>query len=133
MTHATEVEPLTLDDLLCRWHQWQTDRHRHGRGWPSRAVVCGDSMTSRQYDDANGALDAAIDHSQMRVVEFEVSQLADSPVAYRSAIYANARALVTGAAVWSSPRLPGDRIARQAVVTEARDMLTVRLRSAGLM
>lgn len=119
-----------LDDLLCRWHQWQQDRHRYGRGYPSRAIVCGECRISRQYDDANGALDDAVDHQVMRGLDFQVGEMRDP---HKAAIYANARALVVGAAVWSSPRLPLDRLERAHIVAEARDQLVTRLHDAGIM
>ena len=120
-----------LDDLLCRWHQWQESRHRYGRGYPSRDITCGELFRiSRQYDDGNGALDESIDHEIMRALDFHVGEM---PEPWKAAIYANARALVVGAAVWSSPRLPQDRHARAIIVVEARGMLIERLTGAGVM
>jgi hypothetical protein len=88
------------------------------------------STISRQYDDTNGQLDADLDKSEMHAVEFAVTQMVDP---YKAAIYAQARALVVGVSVFSSPRLPLDRAERDAVVAEARRMLVVRLRAAGVM
>jgi hypothetical protein len=133
MYTPTALDNETLDDLLCRWHQWPGNRAGACRGWPSRALVCGESVTSRQYDDVNGALDLAVDACVMRDVDFHVGELPDAPLAYRSAIHAQARALVTGAAVWSSPRLPRDTMGRSVVTAHARCMLIQRLQSAGVM
>lgn len=117
-----------LEDLLVRWHQWQPPTV--GRGWNSRALVCGDYRTSRQYDDANGALDAGLEKIQMQAVEFAVTQMVDP---HRTAIYCLARALTVGAKVFTSPRLPPSPAAREIVVAEARGMLIRRLQSAGVL
>lgn len=117
-----------LDSLLCAWHQWQ--RASTSRGWNSRALVCGDYPTSRQHDDTNGALDADLEHRTMKQVDFQVCQMQDP---YKAAVYANARALVAGVSVWSSPRLPLDRVERAVVVSDARAILTRRLQSVGVL
>jgi len=117
-----------LDGLLAAWHQWQ--RVQPVRGFGSRALVCGEYVTSRQYDDSNGALDAALEQRTMKSVDFQVSQMVDP---FKAAIYANARALAVGCSVWSSPRLPQDAGERQAVVLHARAILARRLQSAGVL
>lgn len=116
-----------LDDILSRWHSWQrgdvlTDGHS------GRATVLGDSLTSRQYDDMNGALDAQLEITTMRQVDFEVSEIPDP---WRSALHALARSLYTGHAVFHSPRIPAENRAR--VSAEAREKITVRLKAAGIM
>lgn len=118
-----------VDSLLSRWHQWQ-QRDQVGRGFNSRSLVCGDYRPSRQYDDSNGALDAGIESSVMKTVDFQVRQMTDP---HRSAIYALARSLAVGARVWSSPRLPQDRAERIACIAMARTLLTKRLQSAGVL
>jgi hypothetical protein len=117
-----------LDSLLYAWHLWQ--RTETGHGYNTRALVCGDYRTSRQYDDENGALDSALEHLTLKAVDFHVLQMADP---YKAAIYACARNLVTGVAAWSSPRLPAGQAERAAVTAEARDMLARRLQSAGIL
>lgn len=118
-----------LDDLLCRWHQWQ-QAERVGRGFNRRALVVGDYHVSRQYDDLSGALDADLNGMRMRQVDFEVSEMA--PV-HRVAIYCLARALSLGCAVFVSPRLPQDRAERERLVLDARYILTCRLLAAGVL
>lgn len=128
----TFVEPTvdeTIDDLLSRWHSWQ-QRETVGKGYNSRSLVCGDYRVSRQYDDENGALDGAIEDGVMRTIDFQVRQMVDP---HRAAIYALARALAVGARVWSSPRLPQDRMERIECIAMARTLLTNRLRSAGVL
>jgi hypothetical protein len=116
-----------LDDLLSRWHFWQT-KTRGVHSFAPKALVCGDYRTSRQYDDENGALDDALEVHTMRQIDFEVQELGDP---WRSAIYAIARSLFTGAAVFHSPRIPA--IQRAQVSIDARGRLVIRLVSAGVM
>jgi hypothetical protein len=55
------------------------------------------------------------------------------PEPYRSAIYALAKNLTTGHEVFRSPRLPQSKEARDMVITQARQMVTARLISAGVL
>ena len=120
-----------LDDRLCRWHQWaRAQRKGIVRGFNHRALVVGEYKISRQYDDTNGALDDDLDRSVMRSIDFEVSQMTEP---FRSAIYANAMALVVGVEVFTSPRLPEDREERQVVIGEARGMICRRLQLVGII
>jgi hypothetical protein len=122
----TEQEA-TLDDILSRWHSWQRgDRLTDGHS--GRATAFGDSLTSRQYDDMNGALDAQLETTTMRQVDFEVSEIPDP---WRSALHALARSLYTGHAVFHSPRIPPED--RAHVSAEARMRIIERLIAAGIM
>lgn len=118
-----------LDDLLIRWHQWRQG-YTPSRGFNDRSLVTGDYQISRQYDDANGALDDAIETTVMRQVEFEISEL---PPLEHIAICVLARALVVGSMVFMSPRLPADRHERDELMRRSRTLLTARLLSAGVM
>jgi hypothetical protein len=118
-----------LDNLLSQWHQW-ADSKLGVRGYASKALVCGDYRVSRQYDDQNGSLDADLDNSTMKTVDFQVQEM---PEPYRSAIYALARNLTTGHNVFLSPRLPQSKEARDMVIAQARQMVTARLISAGVL
>lgn len=118
-----------VDDLLIRWHQWRQG-YRPSRGFSNEAAGCGDYVTSRQYDDANGALDDALEDRIMRQVEHEVSALS---VVHQAAIQVQARALVLGCVVFTSPRLPADRAQREQLVREARSALLRRLQAAGVV
>jgi hypothetical protein len=71
-----------------------------------------------------------IEKAQMRVVDFEVSEMRDP---WKAAIHANARALVAGCAIFSSARLPLDREMRNLIISQARAQLTTRLQRAGMM
>jgi hypothetical protein len=115
-----------LDDLLSRWHHWQSSA-RVGKGHANKALVCGDYRVSRQYDSDNGALDSEIEARTMKAVQSAVDRMADP---HRAAIYVIARAINLGTSAVSSPRLPQDRAEREAVIAQARVMLIQRLRQA---
>lgn len=131
-TYAQELAELqseTLDSLLCQWHQW-AESERGVRGYASRALVCGEYRSSRQYDDVSGALDDELDRVTMKAIDFNVREMAEP---YRTGIYCLAKALVTGVAVFRSPRLPESDQARRMVVAQARNILTARLISSGVL
>jgi len=118
-----------LDDLLCKWHQWQQGA-RVARGFNQSAVGMEGYRTSRQYDDANGALDAHVDDVIMKAVDHEVNEL-DDP--HRTAIYCLARALTLGVMVFRSPRLPLDAAQFDEIIALARRALVARLVRAGII
>ena len=117
-----------LDDILGRWHAW-------AKGF-SVVPVCGadpmfrDVRSRGGWDSADDIMELEINSKIMKSVDFHVTELKDP---YRSAIYAVARNLHTGAAVWSSPRLPADPLARGLIVVEAKRQLTKRLMVAGVL
>lgn len=118
-----------LDDLLCRWAQWARPVSI-GRGFNRQALVLGQYKVSRQYDDVNGALDLHIEHEQCKAIDFEISCI---PQPHYTAIHSEGRRLVVCADVFKSPRLPENRIERAKLILEARQMLMMRLTSAGLV
>lgn len=120
-----------LDDLLARWAWWLRPVHV-GHGHERKSAVCGDYRSSRQYDDANGALDEQAEHTAMKAVNEQVDRLPDEPRPLRTAIYADGRRLVVGVDVYRSPRLPQGE-ARRVVIAAARCLLVERLTRAGLM
>jgi hypothetical protein len=118
-----------LDDLLSRWHHWRSS-YQPVRGYESGGNATDGYRSSRQYDDANGALDDAIERQIMAQVEFQVSELCEL---HQAAIMSNARGLHCGADVWSHPRLPRDPVQRAEVIRQARECLTRRLLACGVM
>lgn len=119
----------TLDSLLCQWHQW-AGHFRGVRGYASKALVCGDFRVSRQYDDLSGALDDELDNVTMKAIDFQVSEMVEP---YKAAIYALAKNLTVGNEVFISPRLPANKAARDMVTAQARNIITARLISAGVL
>lgn len=119
-----------LDHLLILWHNWQR-AGKVARGYNDRTAVAGERYrTSRQHDDWNGKLDEDLDESRCKEVDFHVDSMQDP---HRAAIYVLARNLTTGRAVWLSPRLPSDKAERDELVAQARQILTGRLVSAGVI
>ena len=108
-----------LDDLLSRWAHWCRPVGL-GRGFNGTAVVVGQFQISRQYDDANGALDS--DTSSRIMDDFSEAVFKLIPP-YSYAIQMQARNLATGHWVWRHPRLPppGDEL--KEIVTVARRQL----------
>ena len=117
-----------LNDLLSRWHAWASDE-RTALGYPSVSASANQYRASRQYDDATGALDQDVENVIMAGVDACVWSI---PQPYRIALHINARNLSTGVFVWRSPRMPEDPIACAFLVSDAREMLLVRLRDRGL-
>ena len=117
-----------LNDLLRRWHIRAVSTPPQ-TGYYTSNPACKLFKTSRQYDDANGALDSDQDGQVLEAVGFAIDRL-EQP--WKTAVEFNARNLATGAAVWRSPRLPTDDMERAALVVESRGMLLVLLRSAGV-
>lgn len=118
-----------LDDVLSAWHHWQIDRSaRVGRGFSNSSPVVGEfHLTSRQYDDQNGALYEDEEDERMGIVQAQVNEM-DDP--YRSAVYVMARAIYLGVRVFHSPRLPERADVRDLVIATARVQLILRLTKA---
>ena len=129
MTDDRNAIDAALDELLRIWHEWAS-AYRPVRGYPSQSPTRRMHTISNQYADANGALDAAIDDVVAEGIDAQVQAMADP---HRTAIHCNARTLATGAAVWSSPRLPTDRVARAIILVEARGILIQKLQRAELI
>lgn len=124
----TRTEPvgdidMILNDILSRWHSWSCD-DRSAVGYPTISVCARQYRTSRQYDDANGAMDQDIENVIMAGVDACVWSV---PQPFCTAICFNALNLCTGLSVWHSPRLPADGLARAFMVSDAREMLLSRL------
>jgi hypothetical protein len=105
-----------VNSLLAQWHAWSAG-HSLVHGYPTINTTCRIARSSRQYDDANGGLDAHIDHVLMEAVDGVIDAIADP---WRSALSVQARNLHTGAQVWNSPRLPSCAMMRGELVAAAR-------------
>ncbi len=105
-----------VNSLLAQWHAWSSG-HSLVHGYPTINTTCRIARSSRQYDDANGGLDAHIDHVLMEAVDGVIDAIADP---WRSALAVQARNLHTGAQVWNSPRLPSCAMLRGELLVAAR-------------
>lgn len=119
-----------LAELLSKWHSWSAEQSPMARSYSSFNSTCRYSRTSRQYDDANGALDADIDRVLMEAVEAVIYDIADP---WRTALSVQARNLATGAAVWNSPRLPADPRERVALTAHAMKLFGTELARRNLI
>lgn len=117
-----------LDDLLSRWHSW-------ARSY-SPVPSCGadpmfrNAKSPHSSHSAGEVTDAKAESDQMQAVDFHVGEMRDP---HRSAIHIHARNCCTGRNVWLSPRMPADPIERAVILMEAKNLLTRRLLSAGVM
>ena len=118
-----------LNRLLSDWHDW-SQRYRFGKGYPSSDVTCRQARTSRQYDDANGALDAKVDDSIMEAFDAAVYRV---PQPHLTALQFQARNFSTGVNVRLSPRLPVDPLERSILTMEARNILMRELARDGVL
>jgi hypothetical protein len=123
------VREALLDELLVRWWQWKAPM-QPARGHGSVALGFEAFRVTRQYDDENGALYEDEEAQVMKAFEREVNALESQ---HRTVVYVMARALTLGVAVFTSPRIPQERQARELAVKAARAALAARLTDAGLM
>ena len=124
----TDVDTI-LNSLLTDWHHW-CKRYRYGKGYPSADVSCRPARASRQYDDSNGALDAALEDSTMEAFDAAAHRV---PQPWLTALQFSARNMATGVQVWISPRLPVDPMERAVLNLEARNKLLKELHGDGVL
>jgi hypothetical protein len=118
-----------LNSLLAQWHGWCASQ-KEVDGYKKQSAAFLDALTSRQYDDANGALDAHVDVVLMEAVDAVIDRIIDP---WRTALAIQARNLWTGKAVWNSPRLPSCQMARTQILVEARKKFVDALATASLL
>jgi hypothetical protein len=117
-----------LDEILSDWHRWVC-------GWSGVAAhgVCAmfvDVKSSKQWDSECDVTDSSLHNAQMKAVDFHVNEL--YPL-HRTALQLQARNLATGFSVWKSARLPSDVAQRAVILADARNKLTTRLITAGIL
>ena len=105
-----------VDEWLKMWHSWSSSV-RAVSGYPGVAAGCSLYRPSKQYDDTNGALDAAADRAEAEDVDSVIRKM---PPLNQSALSMEARNLCS-VRVWSSARIPSEDAKR--VVAESRQML----------
>ena len=120
-----ETDP--LDELLSSWHRWARG-YKHVGGIGTSPMFHGMKPNKTREDD--DAVDGAIDNSRMETMDCQVMQM--DPV-HRTVLQLNARNLVSGVSVWSSPRLPVDPMERAVILMEARNRLMRRLIAVGVI
>lgn len=126
--HVEQRRAEDLERLLILWHHIDKAQ-KITQGFREKSVVTGDGYRASRQHDAS-VLDDDLDASHAQRVGYHIEQMRDP---HRSAIYALARNLVTGVDVWRSPRLPKIPAERDAIVAQARQILTARLIADGLI
>ena len=106
-----------VDEWLKMWHSWASSERVTG-GYPGVAPGCALYRPSKQYDDANGALDAAADISTAEAVNDTIKRMTPLHIA---ALSMEARNLCSVRGVWQSARIPSEDAAR--VIKEAKQAL----------
>ncbi|MFZ9966417.1 MAG: hypothetical protein ACO3IN_05400 [Steroidobacteraceae bacterium] len=110
----TTIDPI---ELLVLWWRAESD-WTPVEGYPVECPSTRGWRASRQYDDANGAMETDERGMLIRHISRIVNQI-DEP--YRTALYLLAKNRATGSNVWTSERLPQDPTERANLVTEALD------------
>ena len=125
-----------LDDLLSRWHNWMREKPVNGLDRMDDPAFK-KAQRAEGWDSGDDEVDELLNAQKMAAIDFHVSGDSrgqgglDNP--YRAAIYVLARNCYTGRKVWISPRLPKDPAELAVLLREARNMLTRRLMTAGIM
>jgi hypothetical protein len=125
-----------LDDLLARWHHWMMEKPLNGVDRMDDPAFR-DVASRSGWDSAGDIVDAHLLAKTMQTIDFQVSGDSrgqggmEDP--HRTAIYILARNCYTGRKVWLSRRLPSDRIELGILIQEARNILTKRLITAGVL
>ena len=118
-----------LSGLLQDWHIWST--HTAARsGLPGRAAGFGQSRSNSQYDWELGIESDLVDKRIMEGFDVAIHRV---PQPWLTALSFEARNLAVRHQVWASPRLPADRIEREALILAARVMLLKELAKDGVL
>ena len=129
---AAEALDRRLDELLMLWH-----RHHKSLsmavGYAAHDSTCRDYRAPTHFDWANGAAQARADSLEAEAVDAAMEKIPNSPQRWNTALAFEARNLCSGAAVWTSPVLPRHKEELEVLVLEARNMLLIELRRAGVM
>ena len=123
---VNEIDNL-LSHLLGSWHTWAKG-YQHVGDINSSPMFRG-SKPNKTRDDDDG-IDGALHSGTMETIDAQVMQMCDQ---HRTVLQIQARNLVTGLAVWRSPRLPEDVEERTVLLMEARNRLLRRLIDVGVV
>ena len=118
--NSADIDPL---ELLVLW--WRAERGwTPVEGYPVECPSTRGWRASRQYDDANGALDTDERGLLIRHIGQVVASIPDP---HRTALYLVARNRATGVSVWRSARLPENDDERAELVADAVQMFVERV------
>jgi hypothetical protein len=131
-TVTTEDIDFKLDRILAEWYGWRRT-YRLTKGYAGQDATCRDYRTPGHWDWRNGAQDERADDLMVKAVDEAIERIPNAPQRWNTAIQFEAMNLHSGAAVWTSPMLPQDRGELEVLVMEARNMVLMELRRAGVM
>lgn len=118
-----------VSGLLADWHIWcQHTQERAGHAGKSAGF--GSIPSSSQYDWENGVESELVDKRIMQGFDAAIQRV---PQPYLTALQFEARNLVARHPVWTSPRLPVDRLERDAMIYYARSLLLKELAKDGVL
>jgi hypothetical protein len=118
-----------LSGLLADWHIWSV--HTAPRaGMPGRAAGIGSVPSSSQYDWENGVEGDLVDKRIMEGFDAAIQRV---PQPWLTALQFEARNLAVRHQVWVSPRLPANRVEREALILDARNRLLKELAKDGVL
>lgn len=118
-----------LSGMLADWHiycQHTADR----AGYAGRAAGFGQHRSNSQYDWENGVESELVDKRIMQGFDASIQRI---PQPWFTALQFEARNLAVRYQVWTSPRLPKDREAREVLILEARNRLLKELAKDGVL
>jgi hypothetical protein len=118
-----------LSSMLADWHAWSSHTHARG-GYPGRAAGFGQSKSNTQFDWENGVESDLVDQRIMQGFDAAIQRI---PQPWLTALQFEARNLAVRYQVWSSPRLPADRVDREALIFDARTLLLKELEKDGVL
>lgn len=114
------IDPL---ELLVLW--WRAESGwTPVEGYPVECPSTRGWRASRQYDDANGAMETDERGRLIQTIGHAVNR---QPEPYRTALYMLARNRAQGTRVWSSPRLPTDPDALAELTADALERFSEAL------
>ena len=114
---------IDLLELLVLWWKYES-AWTPVEGYPQECPSTAGYRASRQYDDANGAMETDARGQLAQHIGRIVASI-DEP--HRSALHMVARNRSSGVSVWTSVRLPADADARAVIVAVAMDLFAQAL------
>lgn len=118
-----------LSGLLADWH-WYSVRTAPRAGLPGKAACFGQSRSNSQFDWELGIESDLVDKRIMEGFDAAIQRVQQP---WLTALQFEARNLAVRHQVWVSPRLPANRVEREALILEARNILLKELGKDGVL
>lgn len=118
-----------LSGLLADWHHYCMHTAERA-GFAGKAAGFGQCRSNSQYDWQNNVESELVDKRIMQGFDAAIHRI---PQPWLTALSFEARNLAVRHQVWVSPRLPTDRLEREAMIAEARSRLLKELAKDGVL